>query len=225
MPDLHELNVWSICLRMLLALLLGGILGTDRGRKNRPAGFRTYMLVSLGAAMVMMTNQYAFQYFGVSDPVRMGAQVVSGIGFLGAGTILITGKSQVKGVTTAAGLWAAACAGLAIGVGFYEGALIGGLAIFLVMTVMRRVDNYIHQNSRVVDLYIEFDSKTPLGSFLEYAREHQFDISGVQITKNKLLKDRSVSVILSAKSEVRRSHAQITDILSDGPGVEYLEEL
>ena len=155
----------------------------------------------------------------------MGAQVGSGIGLLGAGTILITGKSQVKGITTAAGLWAAACAGLAIGIGFYSGALVGGIAIFLVMTVMRRLDAYIHKNASVIDLYIEFDTNTSLGSFLEYARENQFDISDIQMTKNKYIKDLGVSVILSAKSQVRRKHAEITGILSAAPGVEHLEEL
>jgi len=89
-------------------MLLGGILGIERGRKYRPAGFRTYMLVCLGTTIVMLTNQYVYERYGGGDPVRMGAQVISGIGFLGAGTIIVTGHNQVKGLTTAAGLWAAA---------------------------------------------------------------------------------------------------------------------
>ena len=149
---LRELNWISVPVRILLALLIGGLLGIERGRKNRPAGFRTYMLVSLGAAIVMMTNQYVFQTEGGSDPVRMGAQVVSGIGFLGAGSILVTGKNQVKGITTAAGLWTAGCCGLAVGIGFYEGALAGGAAIYLVMAVLQRLDNKIHSRSKWIDL-------------------------------------------------------------------------
>lgn len=81
----------------------------------------------------MMTNQYIYQCFGVSDPARMGAQVISGIGFLGAGTIMVTGRHQIKGITTAAGLWTSACCGLAIGIGFYEAAVVGGIVIFLIM--------------------------------------------------------------------------------------------
>ena len=102
---LREINLASVCLRIVLSLIIGGILGLERGRKNRPAGFRTYILVCLGSTLVMMTNQYVYQVFGTSDPTRMGAQVVSGISFLGAGTIIVTGRQQIKGITTAAGMW------------------------------------------------------------------------------------------------------------------------
>ena len=124
MEMLREINIVSIIVRLMLATLVGGVLGLERERKNRPAGFRTYMLVCLGAALVMMTNQYVFQVYEMSDPVRLGAQVISGIGFLGAGTIIVTGQNKIKGITTAAGLWAAACCGLAIGIGFYELAIV-----------------------------------------------------------------------------------------------------
>lgn len=127
-----ELNsIVEITVKLLLALLCGGILGIEREHKKRPAGFRTYMLVSLGSALVMMTNQYIWEYYGIGDPTRMGAQVINGIGFLGAGTIIVTGHNRVKGLTTAAGLWTAACIGLAIGIGFYEGAVIGTIMFFL----------------------------------------------------------------------------------------------
>lgn len=124
-------SLGAILLKIVISLLLGGALGYERGMKNRPAGFRTYMLVCLGSAMVMMTNQFIFQYYDGGDIVRMGAQVISGIGFLGAGTIMVTGRQQIRGITTAAGLWAAACCGLAIGIGFYEGAVLGGVTILM----------------------------------------------------------------------------------------------
>ena len=119
MFELRELTLLSVFVRILTAIVLGGAIGLERGMKNRPAGLRTYMLVCIGACMVMITNQYAVQVFGVGDPVRMAAQVVSGIGFLGAGTIIVTSRNQIKGLTTAAGLWASACVGLAVGIGFY----------------------------------------------------------------------------------------------------------
>ena len=125
---LHEITWMSILVRTVLSMIFGGLLGLERGRKHHPAGFRTYMLVCFGATLVMMTNQYTLRYFHTTgDPVRMGAQVISGIGFLCAGSIMVTGRHQVKGLTTAAGLWASACIGLAIGCGFYSGAIIGGL--------------------------------------------------------------------------------------------------
>jgi len=103
--ELREVTYLAVALRIFSAIIVGGLIGLDRGMKNRPAGMRTYMLVCLGACVVMLTNQYIFQFFGTGDPVRMGAQVVSGIGFLGAGTIVVTRRSQIKGLTTAAGLW------------------------------------------------------------------------------------------------------------------------
>ena len=102
--ELREVTYLAVALRIVMAVIIGGLLGLDRGLKNRPAGMRTYMLVCVGACLVMLTNQYVFQVFGVGDPVRMGAQVINGIGFLGAGTIVVTRRSQIKGLTTAAGL-------------------------------------------------------------------------------------------------------------------------
>lgn len=121
---LSEINIISIFARMVLAMILCGVIGIERGIKNRPAGFMTYLLVGCGSALIMITNQYiADKYAGV-DPTRMAAQVVSGIGFLGAGTIITTSKREIRGLTTAAGLWVAAAVGLAIGIGFYSAAVI-----------------------------------------------------------------------------------------------------
>ena len=134
--ELRELTYFAVGLRLLSALVMGGILGLERGMKNRPAGLRTYMLVCVGSCLIMMTNQYIFQATGTGDPTRMSAQVISGIGFLGAGTIIVTGKQQVKGLTTAAGLWASACVGLAIGAGFYECVILAFVLVFLVVRIL-----------------------------------------------------------------------------------------
>ena len=115
---LREVTPIAILVRILAAVVIGGLIGLERGMKNRPAGLRTYMLVCVGACVVMLTNQYIFQTFSTGDPTRMAAQVISGIGFLGAGTIIVTRRSQIKGLTTAAGLWASAGVGLALGIGF-----------------------------------------------------------------------------------------------------------
>ena len=104
--ELREITYLSIALRIVIAVLCGGALGLERGMKNRPAGMRTYMLVCVGSCLIMLTNQYLFQVTQAGDPMRLGAQVVSGIGFLGAGTIVVTRHNRIKGLTTAAGLWA-----------------------------------------------------------------------------------------------------------------------
>ena len=132
LDPLRQFTIHSVILRLTLAVISGGILGLNRAKKGRAAGFRTHMFVCMGAALTMLMSQYytvmlagpwsqAASALGAkSDVSRIGAQVISGIGFLGAGTILVTSRQEVKGLTTAAGLWASACMGLAIGAGFYE---------------------------------------------------------------------------------------------------------
>ena len=120
---LREPNVYSTLFRLTLATICGGLVGLERVKKRRPAGFRTYMLVCLGAALTMLISQYLYKSGQTTDLSRLGAQVINGVGFLGAGTVIVTGRQQIKGLTTAAGLWASACMGLAIGAGFYFGAL------------------------------------------------------------------------------------------------------
>ena len=151
MMMLRELTYQSLLLRTVLAVVIGAILGIERGKRNRPAGLRTYMLVCLGSAIVMMTNQYIYQCCNTGDPVRMGAQVISGIGFLGAGTIIVTQRNQIRGITTAAALWTSACLGLAIGIGFYEIAILGGGAVLLILSVMQRLDSKMRRTKNVYD--------------------------------------------------------------------------
>ena len=139
----RELNFSSVLLRLLLAMIFGGMIGLERGRKHRAAGFRTYMLVCLGATLTSILSQYLYvrldtDWLGFAettsrqiDVSRFGAQVYSGIGFLAAGTIIVTGRQEVKGLTTAAGLWASACMGIAIGAGFYECVVIAFVLMFL----------------------------------------------------------------------------------------------
>lgn len=225
LAGLRELNMLSMLVRTVLAIAIGGVLGIERGRKNRPAGMRTHMLVCLGSALVMMTNQYAVQTTAATDPVRMGAQVISGIGFLGAGTIIVTGKSQIKGITTAAGLWTAACCGLAIGIGFYEGAIIGGVAIFVIMTVMHNFDTVIKGRSKIMDLYIELDGRNLFSEFIQYTRQQGIDVFDVQLQKNNPAGEVVLSVFLSVTTREKRQHHDVLQALAKGPGVLYVEEI
>lgn len=151
MPNLQELSIVTITCRIILSVIVGGILGLERGTKSQAAGFRTYILVCLGATMIMMTNQYVSDVYKLGDPTRMGAQVVSGIGFLGAGTILVTDRNRVRGLTTAAGIWTAAAVGLAIGIGFYAGAIAMSIALIMTMTIFAPLKRYIQKRSRILE--------------------------------------------------------------------------
>lgn len=136
--------IWlgTAILRLVLALVLSGLVGYEREHASRPAGFRTHILVGLGSALVMITAEYMVRQAGADarlDPTRLGAQVISGIGFLGAGTIIRNGSS-VKGLTTAASLWAVACIGLAAGSGFFPGAIIATLLTFAALIPLKKLE-------------------------------------------------------------------------------------
>ena len=222
---LREVTYLAIGLRILAAVIIGGLIGLERGLKNRPAGLRTYMLVCVGACLVMLTNQYMVQIYGTGDPVRMGAQVVSGIGFLGAGTIIVTRRNQIKGLTTAAGLWSAAGVGLALGVGFYEAALIGGFAVFFVMTLLQRMDNSMHRNAKVLEVYVELDKSLSLGDFLRAVREREIEVHHTQRDQDSEPENGVRAFIPTMKLQKRQNHVEVIDELQTIPGVVYLEEL
>ena len=223
--ELREVTYLAVGLRIFCAVFLGGILGLERELKNRPAGLRTYMLVCTGACLIMLTNQYIFQIYGTGDPTRMAAQVVSGIGFLGAGTIIVTKHSQIKGLTTAAGLWTAAGAGLAVGIGFYEAAIMGAVASMLVMTLLRHIDNKVHRKTKLMDIYLELDIRAPLGDFLRGARQLEMDVSNVQ-RESVGNGDNAVRCYTATlKFPVRRVHAQMLEQLRNLDGVVWVEEL
>ena len=222
---LMDLNAVSIVLRIILSLLIGGILGIERGRKRHPAGFRTYMLVCLGAAMAMMTNQFVMEQFGSGDPTRLGAQVISGIGFLGAGTIIVTRNSQVKGLTTAAGLWTAACLGLAIGIGFYEGAILVGLSVYLIMTVFQKVDNWLVNNSKHLNLYLAFETIEHMNRFMEFCDKENLNVKNMEMGKNKAQQDDGVFVIVTLRSAKRMYHPDVISKISELDGLNHVEEL
>ena len=222
--ELREVTYLAVALRIFAAVLAGGVLGLERGMKNRPAGLRTYMLVCVGACIVMLTNQYIYQVFGSGDPVRMGAQVVSGIGFLGAGTIIVTRRNQIKGLTTAAGLWSAAGVGLALGVGFYEAALAGTVAVFFVMTLLQRMDNKLHRRSRRLEAYIEL-SGISLGDFLRTMRESEIEVSDVQRESGEEESDGVRAYVATLKGQKRQNHQELLEKVLEVPGVVFVEEL
>jgi len=193
---LNEFNIYSIIFRLILAMIFGGIIGIERGYKRRAAGFRTYMLVCIASALVMITNQYISYNFYGADPARLGAQVISGIGFLGAGTIIVTSQNQVRGLTTAAGLWASAGFGLTVGVGFYEGALAAGILIFLVITVLQRLDNKLAARSRNMELYIELNEGGKLSEIITFATKNAIEVQHLEFAQPKAGVDGEHSAIL-----------------------------
>lgn len=222
---LHEVNLFSITIRIGMALFMGGILGAERGIKNRPAGFMTYVLVCMGSAMIMLTNQYIAAGSLSADSTRLAAQVVSGIGFLGAGTIIVTRNDEVRGLTTAAGLWLAAGLGLSAGAGFYSGALIGFLFSLFTLINLRKIDVYIKQHAKSIEVYLEYNAEFSLRKLSEYALEHHFEIYEIQRGKIKTLSGEMGTLVFSIDLVQKLNHTEVLDGLYQLPGVEYLREI
>lgn len=225
MFEIRELTLWSVVLRVLVAALLSGIIGLERGMKNRPAGLRTYMLVCTGACIVMITNQYVFQVFGSGDIVRMGAQVISGIGFLGAGTIIVTTHNRIKGLTTAAGLWTSACIGLAIGIGFYEVALIGAFVIVLILTILHVWDDHMRRHAHLVEIYVELEPQVSMGEFLKSARAADVTFSNLSLQIELNVAGSGLAFLATVKGKKRCEREELVGIVRALAGVRFCEEM
>lgn len=221
----HPLTREAVVVRILAAILIGGLIGLDRSMKNRPAGLRTYMMVCVGSCLIMMSNQYVFQFAGAGDPMRLGAQVVSGIGFLGAGTIVVTKHNQIKGLTTAAGLWASAGVGLALGVGFYEGAIAASIGIYTILTILQRLDNRVHKRIRVLELYVELQKTVSLADFLHHVREMDFKVESVQNEPSGGVETNSRAILITLKANKAEDHVVLSERIKRIPGVVHIEEL
>ena len=223
-PLLIELSFVTVLLRLLLAVLCGGAVGLERERKGRPAGFRTHILVCVGAVLCMMTNQYLLQFIGSTDTARLGAGVLTGISFLGAGTIMVTGQRQVKGLTTAAGLWASAAMGLAIGVGFYEAALLACAVIFI---VERALQNVSCQRQRVkhMELYLELRDTHALGELIATLRSRNLKAEDVDIIKPETAEKPSLIAFITLRSSEAVSSEDVLTMLRGLDAVLCAEEM
>jgi len=197
-------------------------LGFERTRKMRAAGFRTYMLVCVGAAMAMMTGQYLDAISGNGDPSRIAAQVVSGIGFLGAGTIMVTGYKRVKGLTTAAGLWAAACLGLAIGCGFYTGALLVVLVVLLGVVIGEKLQDRFLAKGRRIFLFVLFDKAGNLKEFLRFVKQNGIEVSDIETHS---VGEGTIDATFLLKIPERHARREVIAMLSAHESVAYLEEV
>ena len=234
---LRQLNMASVCLRMLLGIAFGGFIGLERGSKQRAAGFRTYMLVCLGAVLTMLLGQYEHHMLATSwlsatehtglktDVARFGAQVISGIGFLGAGTIIVTGRQEVKGLTTGAGLWACACMGLAIGAGFYECVILSFLLIVIAIRVLPAVETFAIDHARNMNLYVEFATLDDIGPIIAHIKYLEAQIYQVEINRGRDDTNRHPSAIFAIRLKKSRTQETLMVSLSEISNVYFIEAI
>lgn len=222
---MEEFSAFSITMRLLFSLITGVLIGLDRGLKKKSAGIKTHSLVCMGSALVMITSEYMQLYFESNvDLSRMGAQVISGVGFLGVGTIIVTGRNQIKGLTTAAGLWVCACVGLAIGIGFIEGAVIAVAFIMITLVVLSKLDHYLHYYVKEFDIYIEFESNKSVALFVQRVQEHHVKITQLDLSKGKL-KGSGPNAVITLSMDKGQSRLETLNNLRTYDFVQYIEEI
>lgn len=234
---IRGVSITALLVKILLSVFFGGLIGLERGHKHRAAGSRTYMIVCLGAALTMILSHYetyimrnlweeiAKMLDKQVDVSRYSAKVISGIGFLGAGTIIVTGRQEIKGLTTAAGLWASACMGLAIGSGYYECAILGFLLILLTTIVFEKISSWVISNARNMDLYVEFEKIENLGEIINTFKEMNIQIFDVDIQREKQSNGVTVGAVISSRLPKKETHSNVMSKISKFDFVTVVDEI
>lgn len=224
--SLRDFTFLSVALRMIFAVLCGGLIGLERTFHRRPAGMRTHMLICLGAAMTTLTSQYLLLYMNYyTDMARLGAQVISGIGFIGAGTIIVTRHQKVKGLTTAAGLWTAAIVGLALGAGFYEGGLAVTAMVLIAEVFFSRLERLILRKSPEMNLYIHYTGNDTIERILIYLRDHHVNVLSMQITRPMESEHHRPTVIFLLRLEKKIPRSDLLNDLLELDGILSVDDL
>lgn len=200
---LNQFNEISVIFRILFAMFLGGLIGLEREKSKRPAGFRTHILVCVGAAMTALIGLFVWQELGnVTDPMRISAQVISGIGFLGVGTILVKEHDHITGLTTAAGLWTTAAIGIACGYGFYSAALVGTLVVAVTSAVLFKLEKGTRKRNCIRSIYLEISETEFVNEYTDWFMQ-ELGAKNILITapRSAIKHHVGIEVILSVTDE------------------------
>lgn len=214
----------NILIRILAALIIGAVIGIDRGVKRRGGGARTTITVCLGAAMVMLVEQYLERIYGGNVNVtRIAAQVVSGVGFLGAGSILVSGH-QIKGLTSAASIWTCACVGLAIGIGFIDGAAVLTLCWLLGVHIVPFIEDKLYKHSKYMTLYIELEDGKAITAVSRRLKDDKCVIDTFDVDKPKA-KGQKFQVVTTFKMPRHINKEEYLRLIQDMKGVLSVTEV
>ena len=222
---LRDFSLLAVIVRVILAVICGGLIGLEREYKRRPAGFRTHILICLGAAMTTLTSQYlVLEMHYNTDPARLGAQVVAGIGFIGAGCIIVTRRRRVKGLTTAAGLWTTAIVGLACGAGFYEGVIIATALVLLAEMLFFKLEYQLIRSSKEITLYVEYKRGAALDEIIRCLKEAGARITDMEMTRVRDEEDQDCA-IFSLQMNKKADYNSLLIRLTGLDGVVMAQEL
>ena len=222
----RTLSFTTLLLRMVLAFFCGGVIGIERELKRRPAGFRTHILICMGAAMTTIVSQYLYlEMHYQTDMARIGAQVIAGIGFIGAGTIIVSRRQRIKGLTTAAGLWATAIVGLSLGSGFYESGIITVILILTVELVMSKVERFVLKNTPELNVYVECKDRYSLERIVDTLSERKVRVVNMEVMRAETGDSISISVIFLLRLQKSIQANDVICMINGIDGVTAAEEL
>ena len=221
----EELTPSSVALRLVIATILGSFVGMERAHKRYAAGIRTFALVCLGSALATLIGLYLAEIGGSqSDIGRIPAQILCGIGFLGAGTIIVTERKQVKGLPTAAGLWVTATMGMAVGAGFIWAGIICFVLVFLTTYYMNYMARYVENHTRTVELYVEIEKKG-IEPFISFLKDTGYIIISLERRRDDTIFDGDIALRVEFDMLKRKNHADVMDELLKLEHVHYIEEI
>ena len=222
LETIYSFNEISMVLRLALAVICAGVIGIEREQKRRAAGFRTHILIAMGAAMTSLLGQFLASGLP-TDPLRIGAQVVSGMGFIGAGTIFVTRRKDAKGLTTAASLWTTAIIGLAAGAGCYIEVIFCTVMILLAQMVFSKIEYYLISSSKVMNVYVDFSDKKDIYTVNQMINDKKIEILSTEI--NKSPDDDGISAVFTLKFLAKTDHEEILRDIAELESVRRVEGL
>ena len=223
----RRMDLLAITARLVLALICGGVIGIEREIKRRPAGFRTHILICMGSAITILTNLYLYQVMHLyTDISRMGAQVIAGISFVGAGTIIVTRRQHIKGLTTAAGLWTASIIGLACGAGYAECAIFATLMVMLSELVLVKLEYRLVDRTSDMNIYIEYTQPTTIQRLVRILRTVKVPMNDIEVNRIADGDDKfRYSAILSVRVKDQAMGQEIIEGFEGIDDVQNVEEL
>lgn len=222
----REMTLLGVAVRMISAVICGGMVGLEREFKRRPAGFRTHILICLGASVTILTNLYLYQVLHLyTDISRMGAQAIAGIGFIGAGTIIVTKRRRVKGLTTAAGLWAISAIGLVCGAGYLELAYFSTAMILVAEMLLVRLEYRFARKVEDVNLYIEYRHSVCIEQIMHALKEHKIPVLNLEITRITEGEEHRYCAIIEVEARKEELDGSVMASLNAIDDVTNIEEL
>ena len=223
---LQGMDDLAVAIRLVIATACGSLIGWERVVRRHSAGIRTFALVSLGSAVAAVLNIYLALMPNLNaDVSRIPAGVVSGIGFLGAGTILVTGRNQIKGLTTAATLWVASCMGMAFGAGYLSVGFVCFGLVLIANLLLMHLSTRVEENSRYVSLYIEVEETNGIKKLRKSFKEMGYQVTSMNKTKDKTLSGTDTALMIDLDFKKRHSHLKLIDDLNNLDFVSYVEEV